>query len=241
MYPQINEFVTLLHEKKISSFLVTNAQFPKEMKNLVPVTQLYVSIDAPTEETLKQVDRPLFKDFWSRYEECLDILAEKKQRTVFRLTLVKDFNTQQVQDYCKLVEKGKPDFIEVKGMTFCGFSGSQPLTMKNVPYHQDVVAFCQEIEAELFRLSLPYEISCIHSHTCSVLLSHLKFKKDDGWYTWIDYEKFHNLVATGMIKNAGCEEYMAKTPEWAVAGAEEEGFDPNEVRHYRQKVKNMNK
>ena len=31
MYPQINEFVNLLHEKRISSFLVTNAQFPQEM------------------------------------------------------------------------------------------------------------------------------------------------------------------------------------------------------------------
>ncbi len=31
---------------------------------LVPVTQLYVSVDAATPETLKQVDRPLFSDYW---------------------------------------------------------------------------------------------------------------------------------------------------------------------------------
>jgi len=28
------------------------------------VTQLYVSVDAATKESLKAVDRPLFADFW---------------------------------------------------------------------------------------------------------------------------------------------------------------------------------
>jgi len=32
MYPQINEFVELLHGKGISSFLVTNAQFPDAVR-----------------------------------------------------------------------------------------------------------------------------------------------------------------------------------------------------------------
>jgi tRNA wybutosine-synthesizing protein 1 len=40
---------------------VTNAQFPSEIENMVPLTQLYVSIDAATKESLKAVDRPLFK------------------------------------------------------------------------------------------------------------------------------------------------------------------------------------
>lgn len=50
-----------LHKKHISTFMVTNAQFPEAITNLVPVTQLYVSIDAATKESLKAVDRPLFK------------------------------------------------------------------------------------------------------------------------------------------------------------------------------------
>lgn len=29
MYPEINKFVKLLHKEKVSSFLVTNAQFPR--------------------------------------------------------------------------------------------------------------------------------------------------------------------------------------------------------------------
>ncbi len=56
-----------LHDREISSFLVTNAQFPDQIRTLTPVTQLYVSIDAATRDTLKAVDRPLFTDFWERY------------------------------------------------------------------------------------------------------------------------------------------------------------------------------
>ena len=67
MYPEINKYVDLLHSKEISSFMVTNAQFPDAMKMLKPVTQLYVSIDASTKEELKKIDRPLHKDFWERY------------------------------------------------------------------------------------------------------------------------------------------------------------------------------
>lgn len=33
----------------------------RQIEKLVPVTQLYVSIDAATKESLKAVDRPLFK------------------------------------------------------------------------------------------------------------------------------------------------------------------------------------
>ena len=32
MYPEINNFVRLLHDKHISSFLVTNAQFPEAIR-----------------------------------------------------------------------------------------------------------------------------------------------------------------------------------------------------------------
>ena len=36
------------------------------------------------------------------------------QRTVYRLTLVKGYNTEEIEQYAKLVELGDPDFIEVK-------------------------------------------------------------------------------------------------------------------------------
>lgn len=61
MYPRINEMLAELHKRDISSFMVTNAQFPEHIKSLDPVTQLYVSVDASTRDSLKAIDRPLFK------------------------------------------------------------------------------------------------------------------------------------------------------------------------------------
>ena len=53
MYPRINEMLRELHNRSISSFLVTNAQFPDRIRDLDPVTQLYVSVDAASKESLK--------------------------------------------------------------------------------------------------------------------------------------------------------------------------------------------
>ena len=83
-------------------------------RNMSPVTQLYVSVDASTKDSLKKIDRPLFKDFWERFLESLKALSEKGQRTVYRLTLVKAFNTEEIDNYVQLVAYGKPDFIEIK-------------------------------------------------------------------------------------------------------------------------------
>ena len=77
IYPEINRFIQLLHGEGISSFLVSNAQFPAQMEALVPCTQLYVSIDASNAADLKRVDRPLFKDYWQRFLDCIDILSRK--------------------------------------------------------------------------------------------------------------------------------------------------------------------
>lgn len=77
MYPEINKLIDLLHSKEISTFLVTNAQFPEAIQNLKPVTQLYVSVDASNEQSLKKIDRPLFRDFWQRFLDSLKALSSK--------------------------------------------------------------------------------------------------------------------------------------------------------------------
>lgn len=40
MYPEINTLVNELHRRRISTFLVTNAQFPEKIKMLNPITQV---------------------------------------------------------------------------------------------------------------------------------------------------------------------------------------------------------
>lgn len=60
--------------------------------------------------------------------KCLDILKEKKkQRTVFRLTLVSGYNMDNYDEYAELVARGEPCFVEIKGATYCGTSKSNPL------------------------------------------------------------------------------------------------------------------
>lgn len=227
MYPEINTLVKELHNRRISTFLVTNAQFPERITNLEPITQLYVSVDAATKEKLKAIDRPLFSDFWERFIDSLKALKGKGQRTVYRLTLVKGWNTEEVKAYAELLDLGQPDFIEIKGVTYCGSTATSSLTMENVPWHEDVKAFAEAIAAE--RGGAEYELACEHSHSCCVLLAKAsKFKVNGKWHTWIDYEKFQDLVASG--KPFGSEDYMALTPSWSVYGAAEGGFDPHETR-----------
>lgn len=40
MYPEINPLVDELHRRRISTFLVTNAQFPEKIRALRPITQV---------------------------------------------------------------------------------------------------------------------------------------------------------------------------------------------------------
>ncbi|ERE75418.1 putative tRNA wybutosine-synthesizing protein 1 like protein [Cricetulus griseus] len=234
MYPEINRLLKLLHQHGISSFLVTNAQFPEEIRNLRPVTQLYVSVDASTKDSLKKIDRPLFKDFWQRFLDSLKALAAKQQRTVYRLTLVKCWNVEELQAYAELVSLGNPDFIEVKGVTYCGESAASSLTMANVPWHEEVVRFVQE----LVDLLPDYEIACEHEHSNCLLIGHKKFKISGEWWTWIDYSRFQELVLqyeeSGGSKTFSASDYMARTPQWALFGARERGFDPKDTRYQRK-------
>ncbi|MEE6469786.1 hypothetical protein FKM82_008767 [Ascaphus truei] len=205
-----------------------------EAQCLEPVTQLYVSVDASTKDSLKKIDRPLFKDFWQRFIDSLKALAEKQQRTVYRLTLVKAWNVDELKAYADLVTVGRPDFIEVKGVTYCGESSASNLTMANVPWHEEVIHFVQELGS----LLPDYELACEHEHSNCLLVAHKKFKIDGEWWTWIDYERFQELIRThresGGRQLFTALDYVAKTPEWALFGSRQRGFDPVETRFQRK-------
>ena len=231
-YPHINEFVAMLHEEHISSFLVCNAQHPDQLAALRPVTQLYVSIDASNAESLRKIDRPLHRDYWQRFLRCLDILREKRyrMRTVFRLTLVKGFNIdEEVEGYADLVARGLPCFVEIKGVTYCGTSSSSSagLTMQNVPFYDEITSFVEAMNAALERRGLEYGIAAEHAHSCCVLIASERFHVDGKWHTLIDYEKFFACLESG--QEFSPEDYMGPpTPEWATWG--KGGFDPADER-----------
>jgi tRNA wybutosine-synthesizing protein 1 len=234
MYPRINELVADLHRRRISTFLVTNAQFPEAIHTLAPITQLYVSVDAATPDALKAIDRPLFADYWDRFLASLRALRSKRQRTVYRLTLVKGQNMSSARDYARLVALGEPDLIEIKSVTFCGESKASSLKLEHVPWHEEVKAFTEAILAEE-GLSGRYELACEHQHSNITLIANKRFKIDGEWHTWIDYDRFHELVNKG--EEFDSLDYAAPTPHWAVWGAEEAGFDPKETRVYHNRTK----
>lgn len=166
----------------------------------------------------------------------LDALREKKQRTVYRLTLLKGHNMAELDNYAELVARGQPDLIEVKGVTYCGTSPGSSLTMKDVPWHTEVRAFCEALAA---RVGGSYGLAAEHAHSCCILLAKNTFHIDGVWHTHINYERFHTLTKryyeSGGVEKFGTMDYLAPTPPWANYDAEEAGFDPIEMRWRRNK------
>jgi tRNA wybutosine-synthesizing protein 1 len=210
-YPKINASIELFNKDGISTFMVTNGQYPEQIKNLKPVTQLYVSIDAPTKEMLKQVDVPLFKDYWERLNLSLDYLKQKKERTCVRLTVIKGMNDQHLDKYAELINRGSSDFIEVKAYMHVGPS-QQRLSRDNMPLHEEVVAFSKKLVEFLD----DYEIVSEHIPSRVVMFAKKKYKVDGVWMTWIDYPKWHELVNSG--EEFSTEEYRVKTPQVGLSG-----------------------
>ncbi|PIN74000.1 4-demethylwyosine synthase TYW1 [Candidatus Woesearchaeota archaeon CG10_big_fil_rev_8_21_14_0_10_45_16] len=210
-YPRMNELIDKFHAQGISTFLVTNAQYDEHIKNLRPITQLYLSIDAPNKELLKEVDKPLFTDYWERMNNSLDNLSQRKERTCLRLTMIKNVNMMEPENYAKLIMKGSPDFIEVKAYMHVGPSQNR-LSRENMPLHEEVVVFSKILEKNL----PDYEIVSEHISSRVVMFAKKKWKKDGVWHTWIDFEKFAELSTSG--KDFTADDYYKKTPQVGLSG-----------------------
>ncbi len=214
-YPRLNELLDKFHAKRISTFLVTNAQYPQHISNLNPVTQLYVSIDAPTKKLLKEVDLPLFSDYFERMLASLDALKSKQQRTAIRLTIIKNLNDVMADKYAELITRGFPDFIEIKAYMCVGPS-TQRLKRENMPLHEEIVSFSRE----LIQYLPDYEIVSEHVPSRVVMVAKKKFYKNGHWHTWIDFPKFDHLYEQWLTTGKGfkTEEYLARTPKTGLSG-----------------------
>lgn len=205
IYPKIDEIIDLFHKRGISTFLVTNAQYPEEIKKLRPITQLYISMDAPNKKLLKKIDKPLFKDFWERFNKSLEYMAKRKDRTCIRITVIKGKNDVEPENYAHLIEKANTDFIEVKAYMHIGESRER-LKEDNMPTHEEVVEFSKEINKYLKN----YNIVSEHIPSRVVLLAKKKFKKNGKWHTWIDFKdtsKFLPTPTTG-LSNKGTKDLI---------------------------------
>ncbi|MBN2112098.1 4-demethylwyosine synthase TYW1 [Candidatus Woesearchaeota archaeon] len=146
IYPKLSEMIRMLHKEGKTTFVVTNGMLPEVLERLEPPTQLYLSIDAPTEELLKKVDRSVLKDSWKRLNKSLDVLKNlrKKTRTTLRITLVKGINMVHPEKYAEMIKKSEPMFVEVKAYMWVGASRER-LALENMPRHPEVVEFSKQI------------------------------------------------------------------------------------------------
>ncbi len=205
-YPKINELCKKFHAKRISTFLVTNAQYPEAIKNLNTITQLYLSLDAPNEDVLKELDKPLFPDFWERYIQSIREVAKKKYRTTARLTVVKGINDVQPEKYAELLRMGDFDFVEIKGYMHVGESQKR-LTRDKMPTFEEVKTFGMKV---LEYLSTDYEYAGEHAPSDVILLAKKKYHKK----TWIDYDKFFEKInVENAPVNLDAMEYSVATQE----------------------------
>ncbi|HRZ85544.1 MAG TPA: 4-demethylwyosine synthase TYW1 [Candidatus Paceibacterota bacterium] len=196
-YPKINQLLTEFHKKEISTFLVTNAQFPDMIKKIKNITQLYLSIDAPNKKVMKEIDRPLFQDFWERTLKSLKILSSRKYRTSIRLTLIKNNNMEDVEGYSKLINIGKPHFVEIKSYMWVGESQKQ-FNVQDMPRMDEIKDFTKKLlsylpEYELVDENIPSRVS---------LIKRKDFKKQ-----YINFKKFFELVNKSNKKIIKAEDY----------------------------------
>jgi len=134
-------------------------------------------------------------------------MAEKKGRTCIRLTIIKGINDNHLKEYAALLEKGDPDFIEVKAYMHIGESRER-LKRENMPIHEEIVAFSKELVKELPE----YDIVSEHIPSRVILLAKKKFKKQGKWHTWINFKKFHEN------NNLKTEDFLLPTPQTGLSG-----------------------
>lgn len=109
-------------------------------------TQLYISMSAPNKELYKKISKPSIERYWSRYLKSLKIMSQlkKKINTVIRMTLIKNFNMNNLEQYSELIKIANPKFIEVKAYSHVGFSRKR-LDKENMPSHQEVKQFARQL------------------------------------------------------------------------------------------------
>ncbi len=145
LYPKMNRFLELCHERGITTFLVTNGTNPDGLRALNPLpTQLYVSVTAPNREVFRRLTLPSQGDAWERLVESLEVLRGLKTRRVVRHTLVKGWNLGWADQYAELDLIARPDFIEPKGYVYMGKS-RQRLGRDHVPSHEEIGGFAQRL------------------------------------------------------------------------------------------------
>lgn len=148
-YPRLGELIDEIKSRNFTAFLVSNGTNPEAIKQLLnhEPTQLYITLPAPNVEIYKKTCYPLEKDSWKNILESISLLKQFKCKTVLRMTLVKEINMINPEQYAKIIKQSAVRFIEVKAYMWIGHS-KERLEIKNMPRHEEIKEFSQKL-AEL--------------------------------------------------------------------------------------------
>jgi tRNA wybutosine-synthesizing protein 1 len=130
MYPKLPDLIKYLKSlpETKSIFLVTNGQEPDMLKRLqdedaLP-TQLYLSTNAADHESFLSINRPRYDDSWERWNSSLKMLSKLNTRTVLRITLIRNYNTddKMIPAFASMLKMSSPNFVEIKSYMHVGRS-----------------------------------------------------------------------------------------------------------------------
>lgn len=161
MYPKLPELIKYLKSLKEtkSIFLVTNGQEPEMLQrlqeeNALP-TQLYLSTNAADYESFMKINRPRYEDSWQRWNESLSMLKNLDTRTVIRITLIRDYNTDEkmIPIFAKMLEESSPHFIEIKSYMHIGRSTNR-LERDHMLDFDEVKNFSEKITKNTTKFSI---------------------------------------------------------------------------------------
>lgn len=146
LYPFLSEFIEEIDRRQMTSFLVTNGTLPAILADITLPTQLYITLAASNAETHNKLLRPSIPNAWDLLNESQELLQSLNCRKVNRLTMVAGYNMQDPRGFSKMILKGEPDFVEVKGYMFLGSSRGR-LNKSNAPSHREIRAFSEKLAA----------------------------------------------------------------------------------------------
>jgi tRNA wybutosine-synthesizing protein 1 len=145
LYPHISELVEEILTRKMTAFLVTNGTLPNAIGELnVEPTNLYVTLAGPNESVFRETARPLIPDAWKRLMESLALLKNLSCTTVVRLTLVRELNMVNPEQYAKMISDTESKYVEVKGFMSVG-SARERLPYTSMPLHGEIQKFAEKI------------------------------------------------------------------------------------------------
>lgn len=145
LYPKLPELIDEIHNRGMTTFLVTNGCAPEMMKRLLDhqPTQVYVTLAAPDKETYQKTCRPLIPDQWERMLKSLKVLPKFKRSTI-RMTLSKDSNMINPEGYAKILNDTPAKFVELKAAMAVGYARYR-MRYESMPRHEEIMDFAQKI------------------------------------------------------------------------------------------------